>query len=189
MEELDLDKLFANLRAGDEQAAADLVRRYEPYLRQIIRLRLTDPCLRRVFDSLDICQSVFTQFFVRMADGRFTFQDPDRLRALLETMALNKLIDRARHERRHGGGLPDRFDTPAKSLPPDEQTLHRDLAQAVRDRLSDRESWLIDQRLQGRTWVEIAAQSGGQPAAVRMMYARALARVRRELPGECRDVP
>ncbi len=189
MEDQDFDRFSADLRAGDERAAAELVRRYEPYLRHVIRARLTDRCLRRVLDSLDVCQSALGEFFVRMADGRFQFQDPDRLRALLVTMALNKLIDRARHERRHGGGLPDNFDTPAPGLPPDEQTLQRELAMAIRGRLSERESWLIDQRVQGRTWIEIAAVDGGRPAALRMMYARALARVRRQFPEECCHVP
>ena len=115
------------------------MRRHEPYLRQVIRVRLADPCLRRVFDSLDVCQSVMGEFFVRLADGRFQFQDPDRLCLLLVTMAPNKLIDRARRERRHGGGLPANFDQSAATLPPDEVALHRDLAQAIRDRLSDRE--------------------------------------------------
>ena len=58
MEKLDFDKFFADVRAGDEQAVAELVRRYEPYLRQGVRVRLNDPCLRRVFDSLDACQLV-----------------------------------------------------------------------------------------------------------------------------------
>ena len=71
MEPPDFDKFLAALRSGDERAAAELVRRYEPYLRQVICLRLTDPCLRRVFDSVDICQSVLGEFFVRLADGRF----------------------------------------------------------------------------------------------------------------------
>ncbi len=161
----------------------------EPYLRQVIRLRLNDPRLRRVFDSLDICQSVLGEFFVRMADGRFQFEDPERLRALLVTMALNKLVEPARRERHHAGGLPNNLDLAAQVLAPDEQALRRDLAQAVRDRLSERESWLIEKRLQGHTWIEIAALDGGQPAALRMMYARALARVRQQFGQDSRHVP
>ena len=173
MEKLDFEKLFADLRAGDERAAAELVRRYEPYLRQVVRVRLTNPHLRRVFDSLDVCQSVLGEFFVRMADGRFQFQDPDRLRAVGDD-GPQQARRPARHERRHSGGLPQNFDTPARALGPEELTLQRELAHAIRDRLSDRESWLVDQRLQGRSWIEIAAHDGGQPAALRMMYARAL---------------
>ena len=41
--------LFRKVRAGDGQAAADLVRRYEPAIRRRVRvwLRLQDPRLRR----------------------------------------------------------------------------------------------------------------------------------------------
>jgi len=189
METPDFDKFLAALRAGDEQAAAELVRRYEPYLRQVIRMRLTDPCMRRVFDSLDICQSIFGEFFARMADGRFQFQDPDRLRALLVTMALNKLIDRTRRERNHAGAIAEDWRPLVSTSAPDEQALSRDLAQAIRDQLTARESRLLDQRLEGRTWPEIAAEDGGQPDALRIMYARAVARVRRQFQRELSDVP
>src|SRR5206468_2113644 len=49
--------LIRRVRQRDEQAAAELVRRYEPAIRVAVRVRLTDPRLRRVVDSMDICQS------------------------------------------------------------------------------------------------------------------------------------
>jgi len=67
---------------------------------------------------------------------------------------------------------------------PDEQALRRDLVQAVRDRLSARDCWLLEQRLQGRTWTEIAAADGGQAGSLRIMWARAVARVRRQFEQE-----
>jgi hypothetical protein len=47
------------VRGGDERAAEELVRRYEPEIRLEVRtwLRMRDARLRRVFDSMDICQS------------------------------------------------------------------------------------------------------------------------------------
>ena len=53
------------VRQGDEQAAEELVRRYEAEIRLEVRgwLRLRNPGLRRVFDSMDICQSVLASFF------------------------------------------------------------------------------------------------------------------------------
>src|SRR5206468_9976043 len=51
--------LIGRVRAGDGRAAAELVRRYEPAVRVAVRVRLTDPGLRRVLDSMDVCQSVF----------------------------------------------------------------------------------------------------------------------------------
>ena len=50
------------IRAGDEQAAAELVSRYESAVRVEVRMRLADSRLRRVFDSMDLCQSVLASF-------------------------------------------------------------------------------------------------------------------------------
>ena len=51
---MSLDESFRDLicrvRAGDEQAAYELVRRYEPAIRVAVRVRLSDPGLRRVLD-------------------------------------------------------------------------------------------------------------------------------------------
>src|SRR4051794_11644781 len=90
------------IRGGDERAAEDLVRRYEPEIRLEIRtwLRLRDPRLRRVFDSMDICQSVLASFFVRAAVGDFDLDEPRQLVRLLVGMARNKLADRVRHHQR-----------------------------------------------------------------------------------------
>src|SRR5262249_19780647 len=41
-------ELIARVRAGDEQAAADLVRRYEPAIRRAARVRLVDTRLNRL---------------------------------------------------------------------------------------------------------------------------------------------
>jgi hypothetical protein len=48
------------LRAGDEQAAADVVRRYEGVIRREARLQMTDPRRFRLLDSIDVSQSVLT---------------------------------------------------------------------------------------------------------------------------------
>ena len=70
-EELSFTDLIQRVRAGDEKAATELVRRYEPAIRVAVRVRLTDPGLRRFLDSMDICQSVLANFFVRAAAGQF----------------------------------------------------------------------------------------------------------------------
>jgi RNA polymerase sigma-70 factor (ECF subfamily) len=59
--------LVRRVRSGDDAAAAKLVRHYGPALRRAVRTRLTDPELRRLLDSMDICQSVLASFFVRAA--------------------------------------------------------------------------------------------------------------------------
>ena len=57
-DETPFQELIERVRGGDGDAATELVRRYEPAIRRVIRLRLTDARLRRAFDSMDVCQSL-----------------------------------------------------------------------------------------------------------------------------------
>ena len=106
MAELPEDKEYTEfirrVRAGDERAAEDLVRRYEPEIRLEVRtwLRLRDPRLRRVFDSMDICQSVLASFFARAAIGDFDLEEPRQLIQLLVGMARNKLSEHVKYHQR-----------------------------------------------------------------------------------------
>src|SRR4051812_1557816 len=97
-EEISFHDLIRRVRGGDEQAARELVRIYEPAIRREARVRLVDPRLRRVFDSMDICQSVFSSFFVRAAMGQYELDQPAQLLRLLTAMSRKKLIDHAREE-------------------------------------------------------------------------------------------
>src|SRR5215475_11805475 len=89
-------QLIGRVRNGDEHAAAELVRRYEPAIRRAVRFRLTDPRLRRTCDSMDVCQSVLLSFFVRVGSGQYDLETPEQLLRLLTTMARNKLLNQAR---------------------------------------------------------------------------------------------
>src|SRR5882724_12732302 len=84
------------VRTGDQKAAEELVRMYEPEIRREVRLRLRDSRLRRDFDSVDICQSVLASFFVRAALGQYELEKPEQLIKLLVTMTRNKLIGKIR---------------------------------------------------------------------------------------------
>src|SRR5436309_12071378 len=90
--------LMRRVRAGEERAATELVRQFEPEIRRAVRVRLTDPRLRRVLDSLDVCQSVLGNFFVRVASGQLELDRPENLLRLLVTMAKNKVLDHARRQ-------------------------------------------------------------------------------------------
>ncbi len=93
--------LIARVRSGDEQAAAELVRLYEPAIRRAARVRLLDTRLNRLLDSMDICQSVMASFFVRTALGQYELETPDQLLKLLATMTRNKLANQVKG---HGQG-------------------------------------------------------------------------------------
>ena len=53
------DQLIVRVRDGDDGAASELLLNYEPEIRREIRMRLTNPKLRRIVDSMDISQSVW----------------------------------------------------------------------------------------------------------------------------------
>jgi len=174
------------LRAGDEQAATELVERYERVIRCEARLRLTDPRLRRLLDSVDISQSVLASFFVRASAGEYDLSRPEDLMRLLVRMARNKVASQARRQRARAA---DQQRVEAKNLeatvagPTDMVRLvaGRDLLEEVRRRLGAEERQIADLRGQGRSWPEVAAELGGTPEGRRKQLARALDSIARQL--------
>jgi RNA polymerase sigma factor (sigma-70 family) len=181
MKNPEFENFLAALQDHDEEAAAELVRRYEPLIRRVIRMRLTDPRLRRVFDSIDICQSVLASFFDEVKLGQLEVNTEGHLRNLLVRMATNKLIDKVRREQHSAGGLPAEWEPAAAEPSPSQVAAQRDLAREIQSRLSEKERWLAQRRAEGRSWVEIARETGDTTEALRMMHARAMARIRSEL--------
>lgn len=178
--------LVQRVRGGDDEAAAELVRRFEPHIRRVVRFRLTDPALRAVMDSTDVVQSVLADFFCRAAAGRFEIETPDRLRRLLAVMVRNKIIAKHRKERiRAGtlGGAADEADlrrVPNGAGPADEADWE-DLLAEFRKRLSPEERAIVDRRRAGLAWDAIAGAFGGSADACRMRLRRAYDRVCEEL--------
>jgi len=174
------------LRAGEAQAAVELVQRYERVIRCEARLRLTDPKLGRLLDSGDICQSVLASFFVRAAAGQYDLHQPRDLKVLLVRMAHNKVASQARRQRARAADQ-QRVETSDLDAcgtvgpDPSRQVAGRDLLDEVRRRLSAEERQIADRRSQGRAWPEIAAELGGTPEGRRKQLTRALDRVAQEL--------
>ena len=160
---------------------------YEPAIRRTVRVRLRDTRLRRLIETVDICQSVFASFFVRTSLGQYDLENADKLVRLLTTMARNKVARQAnkehaarRDQRRidRGASIGDCAD-PGSS--PSRQFAAREIVQEARRRMTADELRLLDRREQGLEWAEIAMELGGQPDALRVRLARAVARVTREL--------
>jgi RNA polymerase sigma-70 factor (ECF subfamily) len=182
--------LIARVRAGDGAAAAELVRQFEPVIRSRVRvwLRMQDARLRRLFDSMDICQSVLASFFVRAAAGQYDLDRPEQLIGLLVQMARHKLghqVSRQTALRRDVRRVSDNeLETvhPAKSVPsPADRCANKELLNEVRRRLSAEELQIADFRASGSDWAAIADEMGGTAAGRRMQFARALDRVSEEL--------
>lgn len=177
------------IRAGDESAAVELVRRYEPLIRREVRLHLEDRRLCRVFDSMDICQSVFASFFVRTATGQYDLERPEQLIKLLVSMTRNKLASAARRQnrqrrdqRRTAAGADEALAQVAGATPTPSRIIGgQELWERFRQQLSTEERQLADLRTEGLAWADVAARLGGTAQARRMQLARAVERVAREL--------
>lgn len=177
------------IRAGDQQAAAELVAQYEPLIRREVRLHLEDGRLRRLFDSMDVCQSVLASFFVRTAAGQYDLEQPEQLVKLLVTMTRNKLASAARREHRQrrdqrkleGAGAAVLDGVSGADPTPSALVAGRELLDRFRQRLNDNERLLADLRGQGLQWAEIARQLGGTAQARRVQLSRAIDRVSQEL--------
>jgi RNA polymerase sigma factor (sigma-70 family) len=182
----DYASFIRRVRAGDEQAAAELVRRYEPEIRLEVRvwLRVRDPRLRRVFDSMDILQSVLASFFVRAAVGDFDLDEPQQLIRLLVGMARNKLSEHVKHHQRQRrdvrrtAGLEAEADPAAATEEtPSQVVAGRELLQKFREQMSEEEGRLADLRAAGHDWAAVAELLGGTPEGRRKQLARAVERV------------
>jgi len=177
--------LLAQVRAGNEEAAAALVQQYEPAIRRAVRVRLTDPALRRVMDSVDVCQSVLANFFVRMQAGQFDLESPKQLLNLLITMAQNRLRDHVRGQHAEcrdqrrvlADGAPALEAVADEQATPSQIVAAKEMFQRMCGQLSPEEKYLVDQRALGREWQELADELGGSADALRMKLTRALNRL------------
>ena len=177
-------ELLARVRAGDPDAATELVRLYEPAIRVVVRANLVDPNLRRHFDSLDVCQSVLGSFFVRAAAGQYDLAEPAQLVALLAKMTRNKVAMQARRHRqakrdarRTTGGDEALGGVAAADPSPSGVVAGRELLAAVLGQMSDEEREIARRRGDGEEWAEIARDLGGTADGRRKQFARALDRV------------
>src|SRR5262245_31043879 len=110
-----LDTLLEMLANGEPEAAERVFRNFEPFLRAMVRRRLTPP-LRAKFDSMDVVQSVWTDVLEGLRQAEWQFPDQDHLAAFLARVTYNHFVN---HCRRHGPELEReaRLDeTPSSAL-------------------------------------------------------------------------
>ncbi len=186
-EDRSFPELIRRVREGDQAAAAELVRSYEPAIRRAARIRLVDTRLQRVLDSTDISQSVFASFFVRAALGQYELERPEQLLRLLVNMSRKKLATQARQQ---GAARRDfrRLDSspterPFVSAVPDPGQLAsaKELLEEFRRRLSPEERSLAELRTAGQNWNQIATQQGDTAEALRKKLTRAIERIAADL--------
>ncbi len=180
----DFVDFLLRIRAGDEAAAVELVQRFEPLIRREVRMRLGDERLSRAFDSIDVSQSVLAYFLSHAASGEYKLDCPDQLARLLMTMARNRLISRARSERRlvrdvgRLSAAPGVLDQIVDSNPsPSEIFSRKEELELLKASLSDEERQIFELRSDGLSWNEVASRLGGSGQSRRMQLSRCLERV------------
>jgi RNA polymerase sigma factor (sigma-70 family) len=94
-EQSELRRFIARIRDGDQDAARELLLRYEPKIRLVVRRQLPR-LLRSRFDSQDFVQSIWGSFFRRMTANPSELEDPKSLIAILVQAARHKVIDEYR---------------------------------------------------------------------------------------------
>ena len=82
-----LDTLLEKLANGEIEAAERVFRDFEPFLRAMVRRRLTPP-LRAKFDSMDVVQSVWADVWKGFREAGWQFTDQEHLRAFLARVTL-----------------------------------------------------------------------------------------------------
>lgn len=185
--------LMARLRAGDEDAATQIFRRYANRLVGLARTRL-DPVLQQKTSPEDVLQSVFKSFFMRAAEGQFELGDWDNLWSLLTLLTIRKCARWADYYRAQRRDV--RRETPlptgTEDAPPAWEALNRDptpaeallLTETVERLLADlkpRDREMVVLSLQGETTSKIATELGCAERTVE----RVLERVRKRLMEEC----
>lgn len=180
--EPDFAQFLIQIRQGDAEAAIQLVRQFEPIIRREVRLALEDQRLMRWFDSVDVSQSVFASFFLRTALGQYDLHSPEQLAGLLMKMARNKMASRARSAKRDkrdirrvsSAGQQLLWQLESPDLDPSEWLAQKEQIESVRSRLSAENWQLLELKVQGQTWSQIAEQVGGTAQARRVQLMRAL---------------
>jgi RNA polymerase sigma factor (sigma-70 family) len=167
-----LRDLLDRLNRGEEDAARQVFEAYGPYLRMVVRRRLSAP-LRTKLDSEDIVQSVWADLIHVFREGRGSFPDVGRLRAFLIRAACNRLIDRHRQYAKAIGHERPSPDGEFEHLASDDR--NRPEAVVVADELWDRilascppsHHDLIRLKREGLGVAEIAERTGLHPSSVR----------------------
>jgi RNA polymerase sigma-70 factor (ECF subfamily) len=187
------DAFIGRIRAGDEQAAAELVHLYEPLIRREVRLHIRDRRLYRLFESRDVCQSVLGSFFARTALGEYDLDSPAHLIKLLVTMTRNKVATaaqrqhRQRRDYRRTGGADELEHVVDPGPSPSELVSGKELLARFRTGFTEEERAIADLRKDGLGWAEITTKLGGTAQARRMQFARAVERVARQIDSDDSD--
>ena len=193
-----LARLLDALRRGEPAAQAEVLVRYQPWLRILARVQLGRR-LQGKFDASDIVQQTMLEAFRALPQFRGTTEAELTawLRQVLARVLAHEVrryqgtrqrdVDRevsfeqalADSSRRLGDMLAASGSSPSQQAARHEQELI--LAEVLARLPDDYREVIILRNLEGLSHEDIAEHLGRTPGAVRMLWVRALARLRQEL--------
>ncbi|WP_417377446.1 RNA polymerase sigma factor [Gimesia maris] len=184
-----LTDLLVLLTQGDSDALGRVMELYGEEIHRFIRFRMRDSVLRRLHDSIDVEQSVFRRFFKRVRTGDLSLTNEDELRAYLFTLAKHRVSELKREQsaqKRKANFVEEDFsfqlgqlagDTAAS----DSVVAESELMMEVRSIVGTDDWEAVVQRLEGRTWKEVARDRGTKPDTLRKRLQTALQLVKNRL--------
>jgi RNA polymerase sigma-70 factor (ECF subfamily) len=193
-----IGRLLPAFRAGDQTAGDALLRHFEPWLRLLARVQVGSQ-LRGKFDPADLVQQTLLEAVRAFPQFRGTTEAEMTawLRQILAHVLAHEIrryhgtqkrdiqrevpLDRqlTHTSRRLGDILPATGTSPSRLLVRHERQLL--LAQALERLPEDYREVIILRNLEGLSHDEVARRLGRNPGAVRMLWVRALARLRQEI--------
>jgi RNA polymerase sigma-70 factor (ECF subfamily) len=167
-----LDSLLESLAHGETEAAERVFRDYEPFLRSMVRRRLT-PTLRAKFDSMDVVQSAWADVLEGYREAGWQFTDQEHLRAFLARVTQNHFVNHCRRNRPALEHERPLFEDESSAQAASDQPRPSQVVQAdelwatLRDLCPAGHREVLELKGQGVPLAEIAARTGLHESSVR----------------------
>jgi RNA polymerase sigma-70 factor (ECF subfamily) len=185
------DELVTRLRAGDNDAAAEVFNQYAQRLIALARTQL-DSQIRQKEDPEDVVLSACKSFFLRQADGQIDLEDEDSLWRMLALITVRKCRNRVeyfhaacRDVQREVSGPSDpraslqNRQAVADDPTPSEAAILAETMEELMRGVEEEHRDIISLHLQGYTIAEISSQVGRAERTVRRILERTKKRMRR----------
>lgn len=167
-----IEVLLEKLSTGDEAAAEEVFRSYEPFLRIVIRRQLS-PRMQSKFDSIDVVQSVWADLVGGFRRQQWQFTNASQLRAFLITAVRNRFSDQYRKhrislEREQPLVQHDLQDVCASSQPtPSELVQADDVWERLLEICPPEHKSILELKRQGASNADIIAHTGMHEGSIR----------------------
>ena len=145
-------------------AAWELVRCYTPSIQMIVRKKL-NPGIRRRLDSMDCVQNAWASL-IRIIPRLGSIDEPEQFIALMATIACRRLSNEQNRTKDYEVAMsdhevvPGQFDLGSRQEDPSFIAMAREKWEAMLSSLPERHRAILQCRVQGMTFEEIAEHLG-----------------------------